>query len=306
MTLSRLFQSRCFTQLRSISRIVQTCPTPLYDTGCTYCQVPLFPPTKQIDFQKDLHRTAPQPWKYVLVLLHGFSDCALMPSKINLSPGSFANEFEIAKKAILSPMHPVFVANIFLDKKDKKNQVSSSDSMHHVLIYPDARLVTFSKQKLLEFAQHYLLPEEPVMKAQSPFNPFSSESNKNVTPSFYQRIKRHDLFLEEPVTKDLVLICGHSQRDIRCGEMGPILLNEFTKVLEHECLDGAVDVGLISHVGGHAYASNVIYFPHDQTVCPVVWYGRVFLPNVQGIVKETVVGKKIISELYRGDQAQIK
>lgn len=291
-----MFGVRIIRAARYISRIVDNCPKPLYDTGCTYCGTPEFPKDKGIDFEKNLNQTASQPWKHVLVTLHGFGDFAEMPSKINLVPGSLANEFESSKKSKLSPTHPVLLSNIITN--DLRTSFVDA-SLHEVIVYPEGKLVRFKKEHLLQFIEHYLLPDEK--SSVVTYNPFTSDDKEE-----HVSVKRPDLFEEQDFGKDLVLVCGHTQRDIRCGALGPIIENEFTEVLEREGLAPSVDVGLISHIGGHAYAGNVIYFPADTTLCPVVWYGRVFPEKVQGIVRETVIGKKIIKELYRGDLRQIE
>lgn len=282
--------------LRNLSRVVPNCPKPTYDTGCTFCGIPEFPPDKQINFEKSLNLTASQPWKYVLNILHGIDSFDQMPSKINLIPGSFANEFDLLKRDRLSPVHPVLVSNIitktFKSIKDEKR--------YHVIVYPEGKLILFRKEHLPQFFDHYLAPD--VVPVQSVYNPFKSEESKAVQKS----VKSEGVFTEESVTKDLVLICGHGQRDIRCGKLGPVLEEEFIRVLKHENLEESVDVGMITHVGGHAYAGNLIYFPSDPKLLGVTWYGRVFPENVQGIVQETILGKKIISELYRGDLAVVE
>lgn len=286
--------------LRYLSGLVTNCPKPTYDTGCTFCELPEFPPDKQIDFQKNLNLTASQPWKYVLNILHGIKNFEEMPSKINLVPGSFANEFELLKRNRLSPMHPVLVSNI-TTKGFNNNNIEMNDELYHVIVYPEGKSVLFRKEHLPQFFNHYLVPDdEPIQRTLNPF------TNEDESKTAQKSTKHYDLFTEKDVTKDLVLICGHGQRDIRCGKLGPILEEEFLKVIEHEKLEESVDVGLITHVGGHAYAGNVIYFPKDSDVAKVTWYGRVFPQNVQGIVKETIISKRIISELYRGDLASVE
>ena len=137
-----------------------------------------------------------------------------------------------------------------------------------------------------------------------------------------------------------VLICGHNNRDRRCGVLGPLLRNEFqawtnpggpnsevvkmtrkTKRVER-LMDSAVppedwtktshpaQVGLVSHIGGHAWAGNVIvYLPSDHRVendtVPLlagkgIWYGRVEPRHVEGIINETIRKGRIIGELLRG------
>ena len=89
--------------------------------------------------------------------------------------------------------------------------------------------------------------------------------------------------------------------------------------------DVTINVGMISHVGGHKWAGNVIlYIPPgfstsdtppnltnaSQRVYSVpnlhplagmsVWYGRVEPRHVEGIVEQTLVKGNVIKELYRG------
>ncbi|KAK1760962.1 Sucrase/ferredoxin-like-domain-containing protein [Echria macrotheca] len=144
-----------------------------------------------------------------------------------------------------------------------------------------------------------------------------------------------------PVEDVLVLICGHGGRDQRCGIFGPVLKDEFETRLRArgvEVLTGpepdrdygvpkvkaagdedeerqrfkipAARVGLISHIGGHKYAGNVIiYVPpkaKTQSGWPHllgghgIWYGRVEPRHVDGIVTETILEGNIIEELFRG------
>jgi hypothetical protein len=119
-----------------------------------------------------------------------------------------------------------------------------------------------------------------------------------------------------------ILICGHGGRDMRCGVMAPVLEAEFQRVLQAQGFtsassSGPVDgpdnanIGLISHVGGHKYAGNVIvYIPPEMTVGsnaephPLagkgIWYGRVEPKHVQGIVEETIMGGKVVTDHFRG------
>ncbi|XEV05855.1 hypothetical protein FSHL1_011142 [Fusarium sambucinum] len=131
----------------------------------------------------------------------------------------------------------------------------------------------------------------------------------------------------------LVLICGHTGRDARCGIMAPVLATEFEEKLEKEGFDvlhGPVQVnlidtqriqgeageektsariGMISHIGGHKFAGNVIiYLPPDLKMGsephPLaghgIWYGRVDPKNVEGIVKETILKGNVVADMFRG------
>jgi hypothetical protein len=144
----------------------------------------------------------------------------------------------------------------------------------------------------------------------------------------------------------LVLICGHGGRDARCGKFGPVLRDEFENGLERNNFRVSKDavnvssqvedssetqldpiendhnrppiarVGLISHIGGHKFAGNTIIYlppqmkmknggPHPLAGCGI-WYGRVEPKHVDGILKETILGGKVIEELFRGGIRQDK
>ncbi|KAI7041609.1 putative transporter [Hortaea werneckii] len=128
------------------------------------------------------------------------------------------------------------------------------------------------------------------------------------------------------VDEILVLICGHGGRDERCGSLGPILQKEFEDKLQRQNIallhdppvaeaeevntdvEGYVPTartGLISHIGGHKWAGNVIvYIPPSFASNPLagkgIWYGRVGPEHVEGIVAKTIMDGKVIKELFRG------
>ena len=122
------------------------------------------------------------------------------------------------------------------------------------------------------------------------------------------------------ITNPTILICSHNSRDSRCGILGPLLQKEFATQLaklglstgisqftaEHEKTP-VVNVGCLSHIGGHMWAGNVIIYTPPNTQNKLagtgVWFGRVEPKNVEGIIKETVLGGKIIGELWRGGVA---
>lgn len=120
-----------------------------------------------------------------------------------------------------------------------------------------------------------------------------------------------------------VLICGHGGRDMRCGVMAPALENEFQRTLQSQGFTSAssdgttidspdhANIGLISHIGGHKYAGNVIvYIPPKRTIGssgephPLagkgIWYGRIEPKHVQGIVDETIFGGRVVTDHFRG------
>lgn len=124
----------------------------------------------------------------------------------------------------------------------------------------------------------------------------------------------------------LILICGHGNRDSRCGTLGPILKAEFEEKLQRQNITLLQDppvaeaqevrsdvegytptarVGLISHIGGHKWAGNVIVyvppaFKGNALAGKGIWYGRVEPRHVEGIIGKTVFDGKVIKELFRG------
>lgn len=290
--MSRSLISRRFNS--SVFRTVAKCPPPQYDTGCTYCQIPAFPPSHQVDYERNLNGTKSDPWKHLLVLSHGIANFDTMPSKIELIPGSLSSEINILKRDLFSPVHPVLVSNILLQKHSSLiDEFSLNKNEQLVYLYPEGKAIKFNIADTKQFIRKFLVPEDYVVQAT--YNPFKKSAGSDKVLEQAGEFE----YTEYPISKGLVLICGHTQRDIRCGKIAPLLEEEFSKVLTTEQLLDTVDVGLISHIGGHAYAGNVIYFPPNRS--KAVWYGRVFPDKVQGIVKETIIGENVIEELYRGN-----
>ncbi|KAF4976066.1 hypothetical protein FZEAL_7244 [Fusarium zealandicum] len=163
-------------------------------------------------------------------------------------------------------------------------------------------------------------------------------AHEGLSPIHRDRLTRKEAYQEllpfvQDVRDVLVLICGHGGRDARCGIMAPVLKTEFEDKLTREgfnVLQGAVEVGvkgveriqgeagqdkttarvgMISHIGGHKFAGNVIvYLPPDSKMGdephPLaghgIWYGRVEPRNVEGIVRETVMRGNVVADIFRG------
>ncbi|KAJ8124665.1 hypothetical protein O1611_g8973 [Lasiodiplodia mahajangana] len=69
-------------------------------------------------------------------------------------------------------------------------------------------------------------------------------------------------------------------------------------------------VGLISHIGGHKFAGNIIiYVPptfknNAGNLHPLaghgVWYGRIEPKHVEGVIRETIIKGNIVTDHFRG------
>lgn len=191
------------------------------------------------------------------------------------------------------------------------------------------------------FASVYLFPSSLYI----PELPITSKAIEEFVKAFVLPISLHAAYdslrvpnkmslLRQPeyqqqfnVVKELhditILICGHGGRDVRCGVMGPLLQQEFVDQLGNQDIEvlstppeasaasrsmrrtHGARIGLISHIGGHNYAGNVIiYFPPSLDDHPLagrgIWYGRVEPKHVEGIVRETIGNGKVISDMFRG------
>lgn len=206
-------------------------------------------------------------------------------------------------------------------------QASSAYLLPSFLYVPYLPRISFEAATAL--VKGYLLPEK--------LHPL----NEGLSPVHRDRLLRSDAYRPllpgvREVRDILVLVCGHGGRDMRCGVMGPVLRAEFEAQLPRRGVDvlrgpvpteatpalpGAVDetadappptarVGLISHIGGHKFAGNVIvYLPphlraHDGRPHPLaghgIWYGRVEPKHVEGIVEETILKGNVIADKFRG------
>ncbi|GJE84120.1 sucrase ferredoxin [Phanerochaete sordida] len=138
----------------------------------------------------------------------------------------------------------------------------------------------------------------------------------------------------------VILLCSHKKRDNRCAIAAPKLQHALTIALEregwdvHTQLEDPADHGapleehagspdardaefaarlrafdpatadprralilMVSHIGGHKFAGNVIiYKPQGVSV----WYGRVTPHHCEAIVRDTIVGGKVLPPLLRG------
>ncbi|KUI52773.1 Altered inheritance of mitochondria protein 32 [Cytospora mali] len=177
-------------------------------------------------------------------------------------------------------------------------------------------------------AKGYLLPEQlhPMHDGLSPMH-----RDRLTRKSVYGRL----LHGVRDVDDIMVLICGHGGRDMRCGVMGPALRDEFEAQLpsegiealhgpvkidlenDVEAITGTIEkpaltarVGLISHIGGHKFAGNVIIYltptmkakdgSNHSLAGHGIWYGRVEPKHVQGIIQETIIKGIVVADMFRG------
>jgi hypothetical protein len=102
-----------------------------------------------------------------------------------------------------------------------------------------------------------------------------------------------------------IYVCCHAARDQRCGVIGQLLISRMREYVKTPPDDLAaalksLDVSIFgcSHVGGHKFAGNMIIYRPDWK--QGVWYGRVLPDDVDEIMRETVLSRKVLGKHWRG------
>ncbi|CAM8999212.1 unnamed protein product [Rhodiola kirilowii] len=106
---------------------------------------------------------------------------------------------------------------------------------------------------------------------------------------------------KEEVTSTYVFVCARGSRDKRCGVCGPVLLEKLKEEIEARGLSEQVVTSPCSHIGGHRYAGNLIFYGTDPTGNVTGhWYGYVTPDDVAELL-DTHIGKgEIIEKPWRG------
>ncbi|KAH8177346.1 sucrase/ferredoxin-like domain-containing protein [Sarocladium implicatum] len=345
--LLRALSRRCFTAPRAVSRrpgtfatatatrsfasrnpapdlpTVATCPSPT----CGCAETPAMPEGLDIDHEGKLNGVITGYAEHVLVCT-GQDD---WPSKIEEDHGgdNLAADLKelFGRGGRYSDVRYVYFLNSsFQSSIPPRTEVQSTSAylLPSFKYVPYLPRVSFDSVEAL--AKGYLLPEK------------LHSAHDGLSPIHRDRLTRKESYQSLlPGVKDvedvLVLICGHGGRDMRCGVMGTALRTEFEDKLSQQSynvLQGPVvvgqgsaerieggggesgqtaRVGLISHIGGHKFAGNVIVYlprslqsqgkPHPLAGHGI-WYGRVEPKHVEGIISETISGGKIIADMFRG------
>lgn len=175
----------------------------------------------------------------------------------------------------------------------------------HVFVIPDMKLYKISPQDIPSFA-HFLGGGQTRKAANHKlsFTDFlkGADNIVNQVEMVPEPGNANYKFPYEVCTRDWILICGHNQRDRRCGILGKKLIEEVSaKRLHHD-----KNVALISHIGGHKFAGNLILYKYEGInpktnggKLDALWFARVSPPNLT-VLLEHVNVEKIPQEYYRG------
>ncbi|SCU86139.1 LAME_0D04676g1_1 [Lachancea meyersii CBS 8951] len=105
-------------------------------------------------------------------------------------------------------------------------------------------------------------------------------------------------FRGQDYRRDITLVCGHHQRDARCGVIAPRLIQELDPLVDS-------DLAVISHIGGHKFAGNLILYKFlgigSDKVAKVdgLWFGKILPSTVPTLIEHLERGE-IITPWFRG------
>lgn len=141
--------------------------------------------------------------------------------------GSFFKEMklEMKKESGRSAMRVMFTA---FSEMTTNNDVINDDCTQ-VLVMPDMLRLKLKQDEIQNFAKWI-------------------NSDTSSVPEYFNWTKSK--------FKYHIFVCCHLQRDKRCGEIGPLLVNEFKSKIKEIGRFDSVGVWGVSHVGGHKYAGK--------------------------------------------------
>ncbi|KAI1337496.1 Sucrase/ferredoxin-like-domain-containing protein [Xylariaceae sp. FL0016] len=321
----RVMRSSSSPVTRRFLNTVPRCPSPTCDCAAT----PELPENLPIDHEGKLNGLISSYAEQVLVCT-GKDDWASRIEEDNSGDNLAADLKElIGRGGVYSdPFHNVSVLNSSFPPSISRRPDVQSTSAY---LLPSFKYIPFlprvSFESVNALVRGYLQPSK------------LHSMHDGLSPIHKDRLRRKEAYQHllpdvRDVDEVLVLICGHGGRDMRCGIMGPVLQSEFERQLPKagvEVLQGPVvnhsistpplsgtgaeesstaRVGLISHIGGHKFAGNVIVYlpptfkndagnPHPLAGHGV-WYGRIEPKHVEGVVQETIIKGNIITDHFRG------
>lgn len=182
----------------------------------------------------------------------------------------------------------------------------NDDKTASIFVLPDMKLYKVAKNELEEFA-HFLgggVSDESRNKQLNFYNFLKGADNASVNTkqNNYNTSKQAKTnFDYEVFKKDWLLVCGHFQRDPRCGLIAEDLIQEIRE--KRLCVDK--NIAITSHIGGHKYAGNLIIYttenPVDKARSAVdcLWFSKVLPPNLPSLL-ENLEGGRIPKGLFRG------
>lgn len=271
------------------------------------------PKDLQLDVKSSIPKKVPDYKKHVLVLSpqdKSTTELECMShwqSKLELNPvwpysviGELKSHLKHAKlgSSILVNAISMFSGSIKSPKRDLHEKA-------HIFVLPDMKLYKILPEDIERFA--YFLGEGHTKQAANHKLSFAdflrgADNVTNKIDIIPEAAGVNNDFEHEEHLADWLLICGHNQRDARCGVMGQALLKEISS----KDLYKNKNIAVISHIGGHKFAGNIILYQHigvdrkaHRHQLDALWFARVSPPNLTTLIENINTGK-IPEEYYRG------
>ncbi|KAK9767354.1 hypothetical protein K7432_002931 [Basidiobolus ranarum] len=229
------------------------------------CQSIEYPPGLDIDTESPLPNISPYSAHFLVSTGH-----SKWPSKVEFIPNTLTSL--LSRSTLQARKKQPTTLRVINSNTDRpitdKSEESTLDSTQ-LVVYPNNWLCSNVNEDNISSLVNHVLLDEPI--------DFNSVGIK-----------------VEPFKKSQILICGHMERDARCGIVAPILKEAFEKAKKTLGLEDQIEVNLVSHIGGHKYAANVILYPAG------IWYARVRPEHAEEILVKSIQNQEIIPELYRG------
>lgn len=185
----------------------------------------------------------------------------------------------------------------------------SDTDVAHIFVLPDMRLYKISPNQVESFAHFIgggLLNGAPTR--QPKFDDFlKGADNAKIEQEMHLPEEPYiePPFKYEEIPNSWLLICGHYQRDQRCGVVAQDLISE----IQSKGLCQERNIALISHIGGHRYAGNMIFYNYvgsskitQKSLVDCLWFGKIVPPNFPLLLKNLDTGL-IPNELFRGGRS---
>lgn len=254
----------------------------------------------------------PQYHKHVLLLSESADAWKKWPSKLELSTKYPDNALGPLKEYLKDTKegNGILLNEIALEKEH------SSDSKLRFLVVPNMKIYELTPGELEDFA--LFLGHGKIAKTDKvTFEDYLKDrgtdtgSKLSVGPEKTVRCQHNGdgldfpYFEGTPYHKDMVLVCGHYNRDQRCGALAPMLKRELSEIKPD------LKVGMISHIGGHKFAGNLVYYKfnglNEEGLGKVdgIWLSKVLPQHLQVIINN-LDKRVIIRDFFRGKVSNYK
>ncbi|KAI7907842.1 Sucrase/ferredoxin-like-domain-containing protein [Cokeromyces recurvatus] len=187
---------------------------------------------KKIDMSEDM--TRPSSTLRHLVACVGPDALEWTRSKVEAVPGGILHTIQNTENQWLRAHTPT--------KQEKEEgrlvlttvteKPSHSPNQTDILLFPEFKIITTTTTQKDTLESNSNLYQVLSSIWQNPHNPLSSVDWQDMEAD------------------TVVLVCTHARRDLRCGKIGPLIIEEFNRVIKEKGLQGKVEVWGTSHFGG--------------------------------------------------------